>query len=123
MHNNKLRLITYISLFLIIAALKFFTNVSNDVIISIAIIMVFLILFTFVFNTEGPKALKIFVIVFSFVVLPLFILYYLGVLNSFSSPLEGIVIAIVVILLGVTAIFTITKLEYVEIYYDRIDEG
>ena len=66
--------------------------------------------------------LKISIIVFSFIGLPLFLLFYLGIFNSISNPLGRIALVIFVLLLGVIAVITIFKLNYVEIAYDRIDE-
>lgn len=117
-----LRLITFLALFLMIFALRMFTNLENNVIVSILLISIFLIIFTYVFKIEGPNLLKTFVILFSFIVLPVFVLFYLGFLNSFSNPLVGIILIAFVMLLGVLAIVTMIKLSIVEIEYDWIDE-
>ena len=106
------RLIATIALFLMIFALRMFTNLDNNVIVSILLISIFLIIFTYVFKIEGPSLLKTFVILFSFIVLPVFVLFYLGFLNSFSNPL----------VLGLLEIVTMIKLSIVEIEYDWIDE-
>ena len=60
------RLIAAIALFLMIFALRMFTNLDNNVIVSIFLISIFLIIFTYVFKIEGPSLLKTFVILFSF---------------------------------------------------------
>ena len=116
------RLIAAIALFLMIFALRMFTNLDNNVIVSILLISIFLIIFTYVFKIEGPSLLKTFVILFSFIVLPVFVLFYLGFMNSFSNPLVGIILIALVMLLGLLAIITMIKLSIVEIEYDWIDE-
>lgn len=116
------RLIATIALFLMIFALRMFTNLDNNVIVSILLISIFLIIFTYVFKIEGPSLLKTFVILFSFIVLPVFVLFYLGFLNSFSNPLVGIILIAFVMLLGLLEIVTMIKLSIVEIEYDWIDE-
>lgn len=122
MEKFPLRLITVIALFLMIFALRMFTKLDNNVIVSILLISIFLIIFTYVFKIEGPNLLKIFVILFSFIALPVFVLFYLGFLNSFSNPFVGIILIALVMLLGFLAIITIIKLNIVEIEYDWIDE-
>ncbi len=117
-----LRLIAAIALFLMIFALRMFTNLDNNVIVSILLISIFLIIFTYVFKIEGPNLLKTFVILFSFIFLPVFVLFYLGFMNSFSNPLVGIILIALVMLLGLLAIITMIKLSIVEIEYDWIDE-
>ncbi len=117
-----LRLIAAIVLFLMIFALRMFTNLDNNVIVSILLISIFLIIFTYVFKIEGPNLLKTFVILFSFIFLPVFVLFYLGFMNSFSNPRVGIILIALVMLLGLLAIITMIKLSIVEIEYDWIDE-
>ena len=116
------RLIAAIALFLMIFALRMFTNLDNNVIVSILLISIFLIIFTYVFKIEGPNLLKTFVILFSFIFLPVFVLFYLGFMNSFSNPRVGIILIALVMLLGLLAIITMIKLSIVEIEYDWIDE-
>ena len=120
--HAKSRIAFYASVFLICIILKLFKNVDNNLIISIVIIAAFLMLFNYIFRSEGPNFLKISIIVFSFIGLPLFLLFYLGIFNSISNPLGRIALVIFVMLLGVIAVITIFKLNYVEIAYDRIDE-
>lgn len=116
------RLIAAIALFLMIFALRMFTNLDNNVIVSILLISIFLIIFTYVFKIEGHSLLKTFVILFSFIVLPVFVLFYLGFWNSFSNHLVAIILIAFVMLLGLLAIVTMIKLSIVEIEYDWIDE-
>lgn len=116
------RLIGFLALFLIIIALRMFTNLDDNVIVSILLISIFLIIFTYVFKIQGPNVLKIFVIIFSFIFLPVFVLFYLGFWNSFSNPIIGIMLIAFVMLLGLLAIITMIKLSIVEIEYDWIDE-
>jgi len=122
MGKFPLRLIAAIALFLMIFALRMFTNLDNNVIVSILLISIFLIIFTYVFKFEGPSLLKTFVILFSFIVLPVFVLFYLGFWNSFSNHLVAIILIAFVMLLGLLAIVTMIKLSIVEIEYDWIDE-
>ena len=122
MGKFPLRLIAAIVLFLMIFALRMFTNLDNNVIVSILLISIFLIIFTYVFKIEGPNLLKTFVILFSFIFLPVFVLFYLGFMNSFSNPRVGIILIALVMLLGLLAIITMIKLSIVEIEYDWIDE-
>ncbi len=122
MEKFPLRLIAAIALFLMIFALRMFTNLDDNVIVSILLISIFLIIFTYVFKIQGPNVLKIFVIIFSFIFLPVFVLFYLGFWNSFSNPIIGIMLIAFVMLLGLLAIITMIKLSIVEIEYDWIDE-
>ncbi|MBQ2666786.1 hypothetical protein [Methanobrevibacter sp.] len=118
MIRSPLRLITVISLFLIVLILEFFTDINQNVIFSIALITLFLILFTFIFKTPGHSLLNIFVIFFSFICLPLFVLWYLDVFNSLLWPWGSISLAIVVVILGILSIVTMVKLNYVELRFD-----
>lgn len=91
---------------------------NQNVIISIALILAFLIIFTYVLKTHGPTALNVGVIIFSFIFLPLFILWYSGVL-SYLSQAEGLLMAMVVVIFGVLSIVAIVKLNRVEIVLKR----
>ena len=115
---DRFSLMTVISFFLIIFVLRFFTGINQNVIISIALVMLFLALFTFVFKTQGHSALNVSVIVFSFICLPLFILWYLGIFESLSWPWGSILLAVFVCILGVVSIATMVKLNYVEIDFE-----
>lgn len=117
-----LRAFAYASLFLIIVFLKLFTDLGNDIIISISIIAVFLILFTYIFNTEGHSSLNAAIIITAFIGLPIFILMYLDIPNSLQGVWGGILMAITVVIFGVLAIFTIVKLNFVEVEYISDDE-
>lgn len=117
-----LRAFAYASLFLIIALLKLFTGLDNDIIISISIIAVFLILFTYIFNTEGHSSLNAAIIITAFIGLPIFILMYLDIPNSLQGVWGGILMAITVVIFGVLAIYTIVKLNFVEVEYISDDE-
>lgn len=118
LNKSYLRLITYAALILLIVLLKFFSDLEDNVIISILLILVFLLIFTFIFRNNGPRPLKIFVIVFSFIFLPVFLLFYLGVFTSFKNPIIGIVLAIVFIISGVLSIYTMIRLDYVELKWE-----
>jgi|GEM_PF-1360272 hypothetical protein len=117
-----LRAFAYASLFLIIVFLKLFTDWGNDIIISISIIAVFLILFTYIFNTEGHSSLNAAIIITAFIGLPIFILMYLDIPNSLQGVWGGILMAITVVIFGVLAIYTIVKLNFVEVEYINDDE-
>lgn len=112
------RLVFYAALLLIVWILDIFTSFNHQTALAIAIILTFLMLFTYVFRSEGTKKLNIFIILFSFIALPLFILHFLGILNSFSNPTSGILLAITVTFFGILAIFTIIQLNFVEIEYE-----
>jgi hypothetical protein len=118
MDRSPLSMMTLIALILIVLFLKFFTNINRNVIISISLIMLFLVLFNFSFKTQGHSALNIFVIIFSFICLPLFVLWYLGIFNSLSWPWGSLLLAIGVAVLGILSIFTMVRLNYVELRFD-----
>lgn len=117
-----LRAFAYASLFLIIVFLKLFTDLGNDIIISISIIAMFLILFTYIFNTEGHSTLNAAIIITAFIGLPIFLLIYLNILNSLQGIWGGILMAIAALIFGVLAIYTIVKLNFVEVEYINDDE-
>lgn len=117
-----LRAFAYASLFLIIVFLKLFTDLGNDIIISISIIAMFLILFTYIFNTEGHSTLNAAIIITAFIGLPIFLLIYLNIPNSLQGIWGGILMAIAALIFGVLAIYTIVKLNFVEVEYINDDE-
>lgn len=117
-----LRAFAYASLFLIIVFLKLFTDLGNDIIISISIIAMFLILFTYIFNTEGHSSLNAAIIITAFIGLPIFLLMYLDIPNSLQGIWGGILMAIAALIFGVLAIYTIVKLNFVEVEYISDDE-
>ena len=80
------------------------------------------ILYYFIQSIKIQLRRLIFVIIFSFIFLPVFVLFYLGFWNSFSNPIIGIMLIAFVMLLGLLAIITMIKLSIVEIEYDWIDE-
>lgn len=114
---NPFRTIIFILIFLALIILGIFTNLDYRIMLSIAIIGVFLILFTFVFIAEnGHMALNVFVIIAAFIFLPVFILLYLGVPDSIPLPLA----VLAVIAFGILAVYAISKLNFVEIeFFDR----
>ena len=59
---------------LIVFFLEFFTNVDQRTVISIALILIFLVIFTFIFVIMGSPNLKVGIILFIFLVLPSFVL-------------------------------------------------
>ena len=118
MARSNLRLLSAVFLILLVFLLKFFSRLEDNVIISIVLILIFLILFTFIFDDEGPRPLKIFIIIFSFICLPLFILFYLGVFNYFSNPLVSVALALIVIALGALSVFAIHRLNYARLKWE-----
>lgn len=116
MSRSPIRLIAYASLFLIVTVLTLFTNLDHEIILSIALILVFLIIFTYIFKTNGSRTLKAAVIVFIFIGLPMFILTYLNNKYHFGV-LAGVMAVILASVFGILSIITIVKLDYVEIEY------
>ena len=118
---NPLRAVICILLFLALIFLGLFTNLTLQMMVSIAIIGVFLILFTFVFTAEnGHMALNVSVIIAAFIFLPVFILLYLRVPDSLPAPWGGVLAVLVVITFGILAVYAISKLNFVEIeFFDR----
>ena len=118
---NPLRAVICILLFLALIFLGLFTNLTLQMMVSIAIIGVFLILFTFVFTAEnGHMALNVSVIIAAFIFLPVFILLYLRVPDSLPAPWGGVLAVLAVIAFGILAVYAISKLNFVEIeFFDR----
>ena len=118
---NPLRAVICILLFLALIFLGLFTNLTLQMMVSIAIIGVFLILFTFVFTAEnGHMALNVSVIIAAFIFLPVFILLYLGVPDSLPAPWGGVLAVLTVIAFGILAVYAISKLNFVEIeFFDK----
>ena len=118
MARHPLRTVFCILLFLVLVLLGVFTKLNHQIIVSIAIIGVFLIMFTYVFTTEkGHAALNVCVIITSFIILPVFILLYLEVPDSLPAPLGGVLAVLVVIIFGILAVYVISKLNFVEIEF------
>lgn len=113
-NRSYLPLISCIALFMLLLLLKFFSGISQNAIISIALIMAFLIIFVYALRTEGQTALNVGVIIFSFLFLPVFVLWYLGIFSFLSWP-WNVLLAIGVMVLGMLSIATIAKLNFVEI--------
>ena len=118
---NPLRAVICILLFLALIFLGLFTNLTLQMMVSIAIIGVFLILFTFVFTAEnGHMALNVSVIIAAFIFLPVFILLYLRVPDSLPAPWGGVLAVLAVIAFGILGVYAISKLNFVEIeFFDR----
>ena len=119
---SPLRLITIILSLLLVLFLEFFTNTDQTLIISIGIILVFLIIFTFIFKIRGPSNLKVAIILFIFLILPLFILYYSGFCASLHGLLGTVATAIATIIWGIMSIITIVELNYIKIDYGEENE-
>ena len=104
----------FISLILAIMSLTLFSDLNENVIISIAMIWIFLMIFTFIFKIEGPKSLKVLTILFTFLGLPLFLMFYLNVFTSLFASVLAVAAALIC---GVASIITIIKLDDVEIVF------
>ena len=111
----SLRPIAYAALILIVMALIFLTKMDMKTVMSIALIMLFLIIFTYIFKTDGSKTLKVWIILFTFFGLPLFILLYLGIFNFTGGIWTVIIPTILTLIYGAISIFVIIELNYVEI--------
>ena len=121
MGKYSLRLIALIILLIICIILKFFTHLSLKVIISIAIIAVFLIIFTYIFQIPTNPLFKVFLIFFTIIVLPIFISLYLdifSILGLFGSVISCIIVGIC----GIAAIYAMVELNYLEVEVgDEVD--
>lgn len=111
------RLIMFISLVMLCLLLFFFSNIDHRAIVSIAVIGIFLILFTFIFKIQMNPSLKMFLILFSYFALPMIILIYLGIFDVFW-PWGGILALIMVLIYGMLSIYTIIELNYVIIRWE-----
>lgn len=114
---NPLRTLIVILIFAVLILLGIFTNLDYQIMLSVAIIGVFLIIFTFVFTADnGHMALNVAVIVAAFIFLPAFILLYLGVPDWLPMPWA----VLAVIAFGALAVYAISKLNFVEIeFFDK----
>lgn len=115
MNPNPLRMIVYVLLILMILALALFSNLNHRIMVSVVLIMLFLLIFTFIFKTGGHNLLKVAMIFATFLVLPVFILLYLNVFSHFWMTILSL---IVVVILGVSSIVTMVKLDYVEFKWE-----
>jgi hypothetical protein len=104
-----------VSLILIFLILIAFTGLDHKAIISIALIMLFLMIFTYVFKTDGPKTLKVVTILFTFFGLPLFLLIYLDIFGFLTGILKIILSFIFALIFGVISVFLIIELDYVDV--------
>lgn len=111
------RLIMFISLVMLCLLLFFFSSIDQRAIVSIAVIGIFLILFTFIFKIQMNPSLKMFLILFSYFALPMIILIYLGIFDIFW-PWGGILALIMVLIYGMLSIYTIIELNYVIIRWE-----
>ena len=111
------RLVMFISLVILCLLLFFFSNIDYRAIISLAVIGIFLIFFTFIFQIQMNPSLKVFLILFSFFALPMIILIYLGIFDIFW-PWSGILALILVAVQGMLSIYTIIELNYVIIRWE-----
>ena len=119
MNRSYLPLISCIALFALLLLLEFYSGISRNAIISIALIMVFLLIFTYALKTRGKTALNVCIIIISFIFLPLFILWYLGIFSSLIWPWGSVLLAVCVIVLGALSIFAMVRLNYVELDFER----
>ena len=115
--NRLSHLIMFISLVMLCLLLFFFSNIDHRAIVSIAVIGIFLILFTVIFKIQMDSSLKVFLILFSYFALPMIILIYLGILDVFW-PWGGTLALIMVLIYGMLSIYTIIELNYVIIRWE-----
>ena len=118
---SPLRLMTIAMSLLIVFFLEFFTNVDQRTVISIALILIFLVIFTFIFVIMGSPNLKVGIILFIFLVLPSFVLQYCGFYASLPGLLDIVITGIITIILGILSLITIVEISYLEIDYDGED--
>lgn len=116
MKKHIFNIIPIISIVLLCLVLKF-AEISNGMIISIALIMIFLIIFNQAVKTPNHLKLKIFIILFSFFVLPLIVLYNLNVFSSLTL-FGSMLMVIFVILFAVLTIYTMIEVNLVEIEFE-----
>lgn len=117
MNKAILRMISGMALFSLILILNSIPEINHRTVMSIAIIMIFLIIFTYIFETKGPNLMKLLMIIFSFIILPLFTLAYLEIPDCLPTPWGGLTTYIIALSIGLISIYTIFKLSYVEIEY------
>lgn len=115
--NRLSHLIMFISLVMLCLLLFFFSNIDHRAIVSIAVIGIFLILFTVIFKIQMDPSLKVFLILFSYFALPMIILIYLGIFDVFW-PWGGTLALIMVLIYGMLSIYTIIELNYVIIRWE-----
>lgn len=115
--KHYLRILTLISLFLIIALLEVFTDTDYKIIMCISIILVFLILFTYIFESNTPKTLNIIIMISTFIILPLFIAWDLKLYELLPGIAGSLLTLLTLMIMGFLSIFTMVKLNYVEIEY------
>ena len=118
MYSHHLRVISFVALLMLLALLVFFSDLPNNVIISIAIIMLFLMIFTYVFTTKVSALLNVVLVLISFIMLPVFILIYLGILSTFSQIWQSIMFLVAVVIVGLFSIQIIIILDIVELKWD-----
>lgn len=94
MDRLQLRLFAYALMALIVGILKQFTDLDNNVIISIALIGVILILIGYVYKTKGRDEAIFFIVMILFLLIPTSILFFSGIPNSLPGPWGGILIGI-----------------------------
>lgn len=101
--------------FLFCLAVICLANASHKIVLSAGLIMLFLIIFTYIFKTDGSKTLKVLVILFTFFGLPLFLLIYLDIFNQLDGILGIAVPVILAAVFGFISIFLIIQLDSVEL--------
>ena len=118
MYNRQLMAVSFVLLMMILGLLVFLSHLPENVIISIAIIILFLIIFTYIFSADGHILLRGLLIVTSFIALPVLIFVYLGIFDAFPQFWQAILALAAVVLTGAVSIFTIVGLNIVELTWD-----
>ena len=110
MFDNTPRLVAYASFSFVFLALVIFTDFNKDIIVFISFFIAVAALLIFIFRTKGLEKLKMALIVFAYISIPTFALMFSGVLNGIPGPWNGILLALIVGISAIAAIFTVVKL-------------
>ena len=68
----------------------------------------------YVFKINGSKISKFFMLIAIYII-PLFILYYFGILNKLANPVGGIIISAFIVMLIFLFYYTALKLNLIEL--------
>lgn len=116
------RKITSAVFILFIIILVLFSHLEDNIIISISVILLFLTIFLYLFDNSSFAVFKMGIMLFTFLVLPILIINYLGIFTLFGFW-TGVLACFIAISLGFLFIFTLIKLNYIEIEYEgELDE-
>lgn len=111
------RKITSAIFILFIIILIFFTHLEDNIIIAISVILLFLTIFLYLFDNSRFAVFKMGLMLFTFLILPVLIIGYLGIFTLFGFW-KGVIACFTAIVFGFLFIFTLIKLNYIEIEYE-----